>query len=350
MKNETSINNFFLSDGQTALPKHLALFNGIGGFQLAADWVGWENVAHVEIDEWCNKVVKQHFPKSICYTDIKKFDGKIFRGTIDIISGGFPCQPFSVAGKQGGEEDNRYLWPEMLRVISEVRPAFVVGENVFGIVSISLDQVLSDLEAIGYTTETFIVPACAVNAPHRRDRVWIIGYTEHAGFDATENGKGSIKRKDKICEPTRPTLSRDATENTNGIRCNSKERKVKSKIRGQRESGSGDDDGISITTHTNSNGQQRQGKLGGRLYSEQSEERQINRTEHENQFQRSWYEVASEFCRVDDGLPNRVDRIKGLGNAIVPQVAFQIFTAIDFVLRGKGKKIINTVPIAHTNL
>lgn len=309
MKDEQSINNFFLRDGQTALPKHLALFNGIGGFQLAADWIGWENVAHVEIDEWCNRIVKQHFPKSICYTDIRKFDGTKYRGTIDIISGGFPCQPFSVAGKQGGEEDNRYLWPEMLRVISEVKPPFIVGENVFGIVSISLDQVLSDLEALGYTTETFIVPACAVNAPHRRDRVWIIGYTEHTGFNGSENGEGSnqgsngdTQRPDKVRQSARPTLSRyDVTD-------------------------------------TNSNGQSRQGQLGGRLHTEQSEERQINRTEHENQFQRSWYEVASEFCRVDDGIPNRVDRIKGLGNAIVPQVAFQIFTAIDFVLNAGQKK------------
>jgi len=337
MKNETSINNFFLSDGQTALPKHLALFNGIGGFQLAADWVGWENVAHVEIDDWCNRIVKQHFPKSICYTDIKKFDGTIYRGTIDIISGGFPCQPFSVAGNQRGEEDNRYLWPEMLRVISEIKPAFVVGENVYGIVSLSLDQVLSDLEAIGYTTETFIVPACAVNAPHRRDRVWIIGYTKHAGFNGTKNGKGSSERgngnkkgQNEICEPKRPTLSRNDVANTHNGFSEQQEEEI--------QTGRNATDNIyGNAAYTNSNGQQRQGKLGGRLRTEQSEERKINRTKHEDKFKRNWFEVASELCRVDDGLPNRVDRIKGLGNAIVPQVAFQIFTAIDFVLR-EGKK------------
>ena len=309
--------------------KHGSLFSGIGGFDLAAQWVGWENIFQCEIDNYCQKLLKQHFPNVNRYRDIREFDGTKYRGTVDVISGGFPCQPFSVAGNQRGQEDNRYLWPEMLRVISEIKPAYVVGENVFGIISISLDQVLSDLEAIGYTTETFIVPACAVNAPHRRDRVWIIGYTEHAGFNGPENGKGSnqrsngnTKRQNEICEPTRPTLSRNDVANTHNGFSEQPEEEI--------QTGRNAIDNIyGNAAYTNSNGQQRPGKLGGRLHTEQSEERKINRTKHEDKFERNWFEVASELCRVDDGIPNRFDRIKGLGNAIVPQVAYEIFKAID---------------------
>lgn len=264
--------------------------------------MGWNNIFQVEINKFCQKVLNKNFPETKKYFDIKEFNGNEYKGTIDVISGGFPCQPFSIAGKQGGEEDNRYLWPEMLRVISEVRPTFVVGENVFGIVSISLDQVLSDLEAQGYTTETFIVPACSVNAPHRRDRVWIIGYTKHAGFDATENGKGSNERsngntkgQNEICEPARPTLSRDASTNLNGKRL--------------------------------------QGEQEARNIIESRTETEQRFRKHIEGWDKSWIEVASELCRVDDGIPNRVDRIKGLGNAIVPQVAFELFKAIQSVHR-----------------
>jgi len=339
MKQKTSINNF-LSVGQPALPKftHGSLFSGIGGFDLASQWTGWDNIFQVEIDKYCQRLLKQNFPNVERYTDIQEFDGTKYRGTIDVVSGGFPCQPFSVAGNQAGEDDNRYLWPEMLRVISEIKPRFIVGENVFGIVSISLDQVLSDLEALGYTTETFIVPACAVNAPHRRDRVWIIGYTEHTGLNGSKNGEGSNQgsngdqeRQNEICKPTRPALSRDAIENTNGIRCNGKERKGKSKIGGQWKSGSGNDERVSgekTFTDTKEQGLERE---------QPKRNTSTNGRGSKYDFNSTWTQVASEFCRVDDGIPNRVDRIKGLGNAIVPQVAFEIFTAIDFVLKG-GKK------------
>ncbi len=299
--------------------KHGSLFSGIGGFDLAAQWVGWENIFQVEIDNYCQKLLKQHFPNVNRYRDIREFDGTKYRGTVDVVSGGFPCQPFSVAGKQGGQEDNRYLWPEMLRVISEIRPRFIVGENVFGIISISLDQVLSDLEAIGYTTETFIIPACAINAPHRRDRVWIIGYTEHAGLNGTENREGSNKggngnkvRPYKVCEPERPTLSRDVIANThNGFSEQPKE---------EIQTGRNATDNI----HHNVTDTKEQ-----RLEREQSTRNtSANGCRSKYDFSSTWTEVASELCRVDDGIPNRVDRIKGLGNAIVPQVAYEIFKAM----------------------
>ena len=154
---------------------HLDLFSGIGGFHLAGEIVWGDNfrtIAHVEIDPFCQKILKKHWPQVPIISDIKEYkqDGT----AIDLLTGGFPCQPFSCAGKQRSKEDDRYLWPEMLRVISEVHPTWIIGENVAGIINMGLDQVLSDLENKGYTCQPFIIPACAVNAPHRRDRVWIV--------------------------------------------------------------------------------------------------------------------------------------------------------------------------------
>ena len=187
---------------------HLDLFSGIGGFALAARWVGIETIQFVEIDKFCQKVLNKNFPGVPIHDDIKTFtytetikndernrrildettkggkgsDSAIITGNqyADrpfILTGGSPCQPFSFAGKRKGKEDNRFLWPEMFRVIKEIKPRWVVAENVAGIVRMALDDCLSDLEGEGYATETVIIPACAVNAPHRRDRVWIVANT-----------------------------------------------------------------------------------------------------------------------------------------------------------------------------
>jgi DNA (cytosine-5)-methyltransferase 1 len=157
---------------------HASLFSGIGGFDLASKWMGWNNIFAVEKDIDCRKVLSKNFPDVNLYEDIKEFKGEKYAGAIDIISGGFPCQGFSFAGKRKGKEDDRYLWPEMLRVIREIKPTYVLGENVPGIISLALDTVLTDLENEGYACQTFIIPACAVNAIHRRDRVWILAYSE----------------------------------------------------------------------------------------------------------------------------------------------------------------------------
>ena len=151
--------------------RHGSLFSGIGGFDLAAEWCGWENVFHCEWNTFGQKVLKHHFPKSISYNDITKTDFTIHRGDIDIISGGFPCQPYSSAGKRLGKEDERHLWPEMLRAIREIQPSWVVGENVRGLTNwnggLVFDEVQSDLEAEGYEVLPFLLPACAVNVrPH----------------------------------------------------------------------------------------------------------------------------------------------------------------------------------------
>lgn len=166
---------------------HASLFSGIGGFDLAAEWAGWTNMFNCEIDPFCRRVLKYHFPNAVQYEDIKTTDFTVWRGRIDVLTGGFPCQPFSVAGKRKGTDDDRYLWPEMLRAVREISPRWVVGENVRGFVNWSegmvLDTVFSDLEAIGYEVQPFVLPACAVDAPHRRDRVWIVAHRADAGAE-----------------------------------------------------------------------------------------------------------------------------------------------------------------------
>lgn len=282
----------FLGGVMPCALSHGSLFSGIGGFDLAAHWSGWNNIFQVEKDEWCRKVLAKNFPGTKRYEDIKKFNGKKYEGTIDVISGGFPCQPFSVAGKQKGKDDDRYLWEEMLRIIGEVKPSFVVGENVTGIVGMALDTVLSDLEGEGYTTETFIIPACSKNAWHRRDRVWITAY-----------------------------------KNTHSFRCNGSERKEKPNIGGFGKFGTGNNERIfreKIFPNTDNTGckKQRQSITNGtKFFAPKCS---------------SWWETEPGMGRVVDGLPNRVDRLKGLGNAIVPQVAFEIFSAIGNVVQHRA--------------
>ena len=177
---------------------HGSLFSGIGGFDLAAEWSGWKNLFNCEWEEFPRKVLKHHFPNAQQYGDIKEFDATDYHGRIDILSGGFPCQPFSVAGKRKGTEDERHLWPEMLRIIGECQPRWVVGENVRGLVSWSdglvLEACYSDLENLGYSVQSFIIPACAAgNAPHRRDRVWIVA---HSNNFRTSSRLGEVQSKD----------------------------------------------------------------------------------------------------------------------------------------------------------
>lgn len=187
--------------------RHASLFSGIGGFDLAAQWMGWENVFQVEIDNWCRRILAKHFPSTKRYVDIQDFNGLNYEHSIDIISGGFPCQPFSQAGKQRGKEDDRYLWPEMLRIISQIKPTWIIGENVPGIIQMAQfdsqppvdsegnpignpgdifthrgqgilgKEILESLKKEGYEVQPFDIPACAVNAIHRRDRVWILAYS-----------------------------------------------------------------------------------------------------------------------------------------------------------------------------
>lgn len=159
---------------------HGSLFSGLGGFDLAASWVGWNNAFHSDIDPFCLTILKHHFPNATAYTDIRGTDFTPWRNRIDILSGGFPCPPFSQAGKRKGTADDRYLWPEMYRAICEIRPRWVVAENVLGIVNwnggVVFEQVHLDLEAAGYSVQTFVLPACGINAPHQRYRTWFVAH------------------------------------------------------------------------------------------------------------------------------------------------------------------------------
>lgn len=166
--------------------RHGSLFSGIGGFDLAAEWMGWENVFHCEWNPFGQRILKHYWPMAESYEDITKTDFTKWRGSVDIISGGFPCQPYSTAGKRKGKDDERHLWPEMLRAIREAQPSFVVGENVRGLINwdggLVFDEVHTDLEAEGYEVAPFLIPACSVGAPHKRDRIWFVAYSESNGL------------------------------------------------------------------------------------------------------------------------------------------------------------------------
>ena len=274
--------------------RHGSLFSGIGGFDLAAEWCGWENVFHCEWNTFGQKVLKHHFPNSISYNDITKTDFSIHRGAIDIISGGFPCQPYSSAGKRLGKEDERHLWPEMLRAIREIQPSWVVGENVRGLTNwnggLVFDEVQTELEAEGYEVLPFLLPACAVNAPHRRDRIWFVAFNTKSSRSA-KVGK-ILERKDNesigVC-----SKNINATDTKN---------------------------------------------IGQKYALENGE---LERRRFRQLYKRNLWDTfpsVSAICGGDDGLPKELDNItfskwrnesiKAYGNAIVPQVAYQIFKSI----------------------
>lgn len=195
--NDSSINSF-LCDGQNGFAEltNGGLFEGIGGFPLAAEWAGVKPIWSNEIDNFSCNVLRKHFKHKIIEDDIRKC-GKHNLQPVDIVSGGFPCQPFSVAGVRKGTSDNRYLWPEMYRIIKELKPKWVLGENVPGLISMPgiYEQICNDLENIGYTVQSFIIPACSVGAWHKRDRLWILAYSEYYGQQRWEckNIKGKIE-------------------------------------------------------------------------------------------------------------------------------------------------------------
>jgi len=280
--------------------KQIELFAGIGGFGLAGEWAGIESVAQVEIDDFCQKILSKNFPNAQKFRDIKQFDGRPFRGTIDIISGGFPCQPYSTAGKRLGTDDDRHLWPEMLRIIQEVAPRWVVGENVRGLVSwnggVVFDEVQADLEDEGYEVIPFLLPACAVNAPHRRDRIWFVAYA--AQIDDSRNA-GEIPKQD----------GRQKFYNVPEF------------------SSSGALYGFS--SNTNQAGLQERISAGFRGIQQKAKSSK-GRESSRNHSAGNWREfpTQSPVCGGNDGVSNRVDRIAALGNAIVPQVAYRIFKAI----------------------
>lgn len=300
---------------------HGSLFSGFDAPSVAASWMGWENAFHCEINPFCNEILKYWFPDSEHYEDITKTDFRQWRGRIDILTGGFPCQPFSLAGQRKGADDNRYLWPHMLRAIQEIRPAWVIGENVAGILTMVqpgeetevgsqtsifgednrkrillrqeyvVETICKDLEREGYSVQPMLIPACAVGAPHRRDRVWFIAHCADSGTEDVRR-----KREDKV---------------------------------------------LSDGNASDSNDERLQRCSNNRKHPQKGEK--SNNQQSCRSLCTNWekFPTQSPVCRGNDGLPFDVDNltipftkwrqesIKGYGNAIVPQVILEIFKAIE---------------------
>ena len=309
---------------------HLSLFSGIGGLDLAAEMAGFTTVGQCEWADYPTKILEKHWPNVPRWRDIRTLTKESFYErtglrTVDVLSGGFPCQPFSVAGKQRGTDDDRYLWPEMLRVIHEIRPAWVLGENVPGIIHLALDTVLSDLESIGYSAQTFVVPACGVDAPHKRERVCIVAYALDRG--GTMFGNGQLQ---------------DASENGGeGADLRGGEATVFSGERRENKSGpTGMADGLragiyGTVTDANSEPVQRRGEQtlywGGVL------PESVARASGMHSAWDNWPNEPG-ICRVVDGIPHRMDRIKCLGNAVVPQQFYPFFEMIAEEIKQRGKR------------
>ena len=302
---------------------HLDLFSGIGGFALAARWAGIETVQFVEYEPYAQKVLAKNFPGVPIAGDIYEFDATKFLG-VGLVTGGFPCQPFSVAGKQLGAEDDRAIWPQMLRVIREARPTWVIGENVTGIITMELDNVLSDLEREGYTTQTLVIPAASVDAKHRRDRCWIIAHTtgtRRTGGERCMETDGCDLREGV---QTRFGASEDVS-NSSGNRWEQMPDRIISKRVGigeQIHEQKRDPNCPQETYVPNSNSNEyfikresRQGRVP------QQSCRSNLRT---RQDEPCCWPTEPGVGRVANGVSSRVDRLKGLGNAIVPQVAYEI--------------------------
>lgn len=299
--------------------RHLDLFSGIGGFALAAQSVwrdDYQNIAFCEIDPFCQAVLQKHWPDANIYGDIRTLtaDAKSERCAeawkhserptqwpsgsdtpqIDLLTGGFPCQPFSSAGRRRGTADDRYLWPEMLRVIREFHPRWIIGENVGGFVTwnegMVLEQVHVDLENEGYEVQAFIIPSAGINAPHRRDRIWIVAHSEYAGSQERRlKDNSEMARGDDVRKTSRHISSKTSQSNRDASNSANKRNEWRRQTR-QRRNG--------LTNQS---------------------------------WNQNWSEVAARLCRMDDGVSGRLDRtprLKALGNAIVPQVAAEIMSAI----------------------
>lgn len=271
--------------------RHGSLFSGIGGFDLAAEWMEWENVFHCEWNEFGQKILNHYWPHAKSYGDITKTDFTEWNGKVDIVSGGFPCQPYSEAGKRKGKEDDRHLWPEMLRAIREIQPRWVIGENVPGLLNwqwgVVLDEIKADLEATGFEVfPPLVLPACSKNAPHRRDRLWIVAHTK-SNLSNNEYTNGKYNPQTVSEERLNEHFFTPNTNNDRLQRCE-------------------------VIGNIERKGEERNEQLTGF-------------------FQPAWeiFPTQPPVCGGNDGIPNRVDRIKALGNAIVPQVAFEIFKAIE---------------------
>jgi DNA (cytosine-5)-methyltransferase 1 len=314
--------------------KILDLFSGIGGFSLGLEATGhFETAAFCEIDPYCKQVLKKHWPNVPIFDDIRQLKGTDI-GTIDIITGGYPCQPFSVAGKQKAEQDPRHLWPEYFRLIQELRPTWVIGENVSGHIKLGLDSVLEDLASEGYSTRTFSISAASIGANHKRERIWTVAYSNDSRDRTSQHETNSNREKinegwqeQSFSEPSRQSedvensrrtlwqrgqFSKEnedeiGKENANQFERSSSTSKIdvantdSKRLQRQRESSSQ----FNKKFTTSKSSEERQKGLGGK-----------------------WWESEPRVGRVAHGIPKRVDRLKTLGNAVVPHIPYYIGQAI----------------------
>lgn len=387
---------------------HLSLFSGIGGLDLAAEWAGFQTVGQCEWADYPTKVLEKHWPDVPRWKDIRTLTKEDFYErtglhTVDVISGGFPCQPFSVAGKRRGREDDRYLWPEMVRVIKELRSAWVVGENVAGIIRMALPDILSELEACGYRTRAFLIPACAVGARHRRYRVAIVGYSESVhkgrlsigtetaftGFVcggknvAHSEGKGSRGLPVQQGRPRQEgTNTERGSENVQHTDCAGCEEQYTPTIPNQQGFDRGGCAAEHVSDADRSTALRREAREGASGQDAGNRNHIGNGEEEHAEWQRrtvkpglggvadgisdrldedlewlaenagdlrddddylEWYwndfvinhywDTEPDIPRVAAGVPHRVDRLKALGNAVVPQQFYPVFKAIAGVER-----------------
>ena len=363
---------------KTVMLKTLDLFSGIGGFSIGLERAGFKTVAFCEIDEYCKLVLKKHWEDTKIYSDVRDLTRQKFEEDglelPEIITGGVPCQPFSVAGRQKGTEDNRHLWPEMFRVIKDFSPKWIIIENVRGLINIQdgvvFERVHADLANEGFETQSFIIPAAGVGAPHRRDRVWVVAYSEYNGL-AFAKKRESIKKT--ISKESQGQNNSFNTTGTSGL-STSKQIMENSRrtIRGQQstrnkegtQSGtsqetkrSADSDSVARSSKrekimANSNegnvetGRQRQRGIRQeskrqRISSDASRSGQAmantervyvqgqqDRSGQEQSRRSGWWDIEPDVGRVADGVQGRIYRLKGLGNSIIPQIAEEIGKAI----------------------
>jgi DNA (cytosine-5)-methyltransferase 1 len=330
--------------------RHGSLFSGGGGFDLAAEWMKWENVFHCEINPFCQRILKYYWPKAISYEDITKTDFTIHRGKIDILTGGFPCQPYSAAGKRKGKEDERHLWPHMLRAIQEIQPRIIVGENVLGLLNwnggMVFDEVCADLEAAGYFNSItpkgerkvvpVVLPAAGVNAPHQRYRVWFIAHsdinacsTKNAGRNESARREEGLQQQHEIQQSGKSNTLREqvvantADEGLEGAVRRASERNGFAKS--CKENGNA----------SNSNIERQSGQ--GRPERQSDSTPNGNWKEHRT-FDDGRWPTESPVCVRDDEFSSQLDgitlskwreeSIKMAGNAVVPELVYQIFQSI----------------------
>ena len=310
---------------------HLSLFSGIGGVDLAAEWAGFQTVGQVERDPYCRKVLQKNFQNTHIWNDIHDLTIDTYRGhcgeqSPTLLSGGFPCQPFSVAGKQKSTADDRYLWPEMFRVVQELRPTWILGENVPGIISLALDDVLSDLEGAGYSCRAFLIPACGVGALHKRDRCFILANSGILADGETRQTAGTIGKKGKSwyyvsggslrCRSEKSNMH---ISNPNTIRCDMRESEREGVYREEQACHEIDSGSEDVSNPNNERCKECDSSPitgGSGFHPWAADPRGMQ------------WETEPAMGRVVDGIPSGVDRLRCLGNAVVPQQVYPILQGI----------------------